>query len=459
MSKPFRLDKTKLLPSILPIVTWAISPIKTNAYSVIIQPTHLTKTESIKRTMVSLISSVKLSKKTDVLLMLFSVSTIPSLFQKLKLSPILGYLLSGILLGPSCFNLLSNHHFIEKIGELGIIIFLFEMGLELSFKKLTEMKHDVFALGSSQFLATAAAIAWFSRGCLGLTTPAAVSLGSALAVSSSAFVLQLLKEKKSLDNTRYGQASLGVLLLQDIAVVPLLVAINILGQGKGNISKALTLAMTKAVIAFIGLVITGRQSFGYLFQVIRNHSNQVLTNESFLSLVLFSLLSMSFITQHIGLSDTLGAFIAGLVLAEMKEHKAIEALIAPIRGLFLAIFFIAIGMQINIPYFIHNVKPILISLSLLLFIKSSILTLLSISVGRMQLKDSAMTGLLNAQGGEFAFVALALAERLGLLSPEIASTGVSTVALSMALTPALAKVGDHLYTWLHNREQSMDKKE
>jgi Kef-type K+ transport system membrane component KefB len=207
---------------------------------------------------------------------------------------------------------------IDILGELGIVFFLFEMGLELSIEKLIKMRKDVFGLGTSQFLVTAAAATGLARAA-GLSIPAAVTVGGSLSLSSSAFVLQLLKDKNSM-GSRHGKASFGILLLQDLAVVPLLVVVELLGRGGAGLGKALTVAGIKTLVTVASMSWFGRKIFDPIFNFVAKSGSQ----EAFLSIILCTVLLMSFVTQGIGLSNTLGAFLAGLLLSETKYHYQIE---------------------------------------------------------------------------------------------------------------------------------------
>lgn len=376
--------------------------------------------------------------KSEGLLLLGLNSVVTPLFAKLRLSPIVGFLLSGILLGPNGLNVIKNLHLVDVLGELGIVLFLFEMGLELSLEKLISMKKDVFGLGSAQFLLTSLVFGGIAA-LLGFSTPAAITIGGGLALSSSAFVLQLLKDKEAMES-RYAKASFGILLLQDLAVVPLLVIIQLLSQG-GEISliTALSFAAIKAVLAVaaisvLGVVILPR--FFSLIQASRSH-------EALLSAISTLAISMSYFTHGIGLSDSLGAFATGIALSPSHHRHSIEKAIAPVRGLLLSLFFVKVGFGIDPAFLLKEAKMIAGLLFGLIAIKASIISFLSVGSG-LSLADALRTGLLNSQGGEFAFVALGMAETAGLLTSHASRLISTVVALSMAITPLLAEIGDGL---------------
>lgn len=372
--------------------------------------------------------------KLDTLLLLLITSAVIPVFKFYNISSILGFLLFGTLLGPNCLNWLKDVHMIDILGELGIVFFLFEIGLELSLERLMAMKKDVFGLGTSQFLLTSLAGTLAGRAA-GLSTSAAVTVGGSMALSSSAFVLQLLKDKNAM-GTRVGRASFGILLLQDLAVVPLLVVVELLAKGGSGLGKALGIAGVKTVVAVSTMSFAGRKLLDPIFYFVARSSSQ----EAFLSIILSTVLLMSFITQGIGLSNTLGAFLAGLLLAETKYRYQVESDIAPFRGILLGFFFITVGFSIDPRLVLTSLPKIGALLLAVLGCKAGIITALSLANG-LTFSESQQTGILNAQVGEFAFVAFAIAERSSLISPQVNKILLTTVALSMAVTPLLEKLG------------------
>lgn len=387
----------------------------------------------VKRSLKGLIRSLQ-GAKLDCLIVLLVTSAVVPIFKRLNMSPIIGFLLFGTVMGPTGLNWVRDIHLIDMIGELGIIFFLFEMGLELSFERLMQMRRDVFGLGTCQFLVTSLLGAGVGVLC-GLPIPAAVTIGGSLSLSSSAFVLELLKDKKAL-GTRHGKASFGILLLQDLAVVPLLVVVDLLSKGGTGLARALTLAGMKALVTLSAMSAAGRGLLNPIFYFVSKSDSQ----EAFLSIILSTVLLMSFVTKGVGLSDTLGAFLAGLLLSETKFRYQIESDIAPFRGLLLGIFFITVGFSIDISLIFREAPTIIAMLLSLIVGKASIITALSMIFG-MSFAQAQQCGLLNSQAGEFAFVAFGIAERSGLIPKPLAKKLLTTVALSMALTPLLADMG------------------
>lgn len=372
--------------------------------------------------------------KSDTLVLLFATAMVTPLCKMMGTSPILGFLASGMLLGPNGIGVISDIHTTETLAELGIVFFLFEMGIELSVERLKSMKKDVFGLGLSQYTLSAVALGLCAKFFGGLSGPASIVVGGALSLSSSAFVLQLIKDKKELA-TRFGKASFSVLLLQDLAVVPLLVATPILA-GNGSMAGALGGALVKAFMALSGIALAGRFALNPLFKTVASADSQ----EAFLGLILLTALGMSFLTEGLGLSNTLGAFLAGVLLSETKYRYQVEADIAPFRGILLGLFFVTVGFEIDVGLIMNNL-PVVSSIVVgILGIKAGILTLLGKANG-LSNPTAIRTGLVLSQGGEFAFVAFGLAKSLGILDPAQTKMLLTSVSLTMALTPFLDNMG------------------
>jgi len=372
--------------------------------------------------------------KSDALIVLLATALITPLCKRAGLNPILGFLASGMLLGPNGFGVIRGIHTTEVFAELGIVFFLFEMGIELSIDRLMQMRRDVFGLGLSQFLITAAAVAGIG-GLVGLPANAQVVIGGGLALSSSAFVLQLLKDKNQLA-TRFGKASFGILLFQDLAVVPLLVVTPILAGSGSGLTAAVGAALLKAGLALGSIALAGRYLLGYLFRTVAASNSQ----EAFLGLVLLTVLSMSFMTEGLGLSNTLGAFLAGVMLSETKYRHQVEADIAPFRGILLGLFFLTVGYEIDLRLIVSQLPVVGALVAGILGLKAALITALSLGFG-LSLPTSLQTGLILSQGGEFAFVAFGLARSLGILDGPTTKLLLTSASLSMAMTPFLASAG------------------
>jgi len=376
----------------------------------------------------------------DALILLLATVFVVPLMRKFNTSPILGFLAAGLLLGPNGFGLVHRIGASKTLAEFGVVFFLFEMGLELSLSRLKSLGLDVFGLGSLQWLITGLILALLSvLNCSG--TEAAIVIGFGLALSSSAFVLQLLSERGEV-GTRFGRASFGILLFQDLAVVPLLVVVPLLATGGGDFTsllKALWTAAGKAAIA-LGIIFLGGKT---CLEPVFRFGASAKSPEAFVATILVTVLTMSTLTESLGLSDTLGAFLAGVLLAETKYRHQIEADIAPFRGLLLGLFFITVGFGIDISLITGNFLIVIFFLITLLTIKTSIITVLGLSFG-LNFASSQRSGLILAQGGEFAFVTFGLAQKNNVIPPQLTQLLFLLVALSMTLTPFLASTGSKI---------------
>ncbi|KAG7619148.1 Regulator of K+ conductance N-terminal [Arabidopsis suecica] len=379
----------------------------------------------------------------DVLwLLLASVIFVP-LFQKIPGgSPVLGYLAAGILIGPYGLSIIRNVHGTKAIAEFGVVFLLFNIGLELSVERLSSMKKYVFGLGSAQVLVTAAVIGLITHYVAGQAGPAAIVIGNGLALSSTAVVLQVLQERGE-STSRHGRATFSVLLFQDLAVVVLLILIPLIspnsskgGIGFQAIAEALGLAAIKAAVAITGIIAGGRLLLRPIYKQIAENRNA----EIFSANTLLVILGTSLLTARAGLSMALGAFLAGLLLAETEFSLQVESDIAPYRGLLLGLFFMTVGMSIDPKLLLANFPLIMGTLGLLLVGK----TILVVIIGKLfgiSIISAVRVGLLLAPGGEFAFVAFGEAVNQGIMTPQLSSLLFLVVGISMALTPWLAAGG------------------
>jgi len=373
----------------------------------------------------------------DALVLLAATAMVVPVMSNLNLSPILGFLLVGLVLGPNGLHLVRDVHTTEVFAELGVVFFLFEMGLELSIERLKSLSKDAFGLGSFQFVLTTLALAVGGELVFGLPRAAALVIGGSLALSSSAFVIQLLQERQELA-TRFGRASFGILLFQDIAVVPLLVLVPLLGTGGSGASLGTVLmtAAAKSALALSLIAGLGPLCLRQAYQAVSNSRSQ----EAFVAITLCTVLSMSTFTKALGLSDTLGAFLAGVLLAESKYRYQIEADIAPFRGILFGLFFITIGYAIDLKLLFANL-PVLSLVFVLLHVLKAGLLFIICRVAKLTTKASIRTGILLSQAGEFAFVLFGLAQQHGVIDPALAKLLLLLAALSMTATPFLADLG------------------
>ncbi|WMV11396.1 hypothetical protein MTR67_004781 [Solanum verrucosum] len=375
-------------------------------------------------------------------LLLASVIFVP-IFQKIPGgSPVLGYLAAGILIGPYGLSIIRHVHGTKAIAEFGVVFLLFNIGLELSVERLSSMKKYVFGLGSAQVLVTAVVVGLVANLVAGQAGPAAIVIGNGLALSSTAVVLQVLQERGE-STSRHGRATFSVLLFQDLAVVVLLILIPLIspnsskgGIGFRAIAEALGLAAVKAIVAITAIIAGGRLLLRPIYKQIAENQNA----EIFSANTLLVILGTSLLTARAGLSMALGAFLAGLLLAETEFSLQVESDIAPYRGLLLGLFFMTVGMSIDPKLLLSNFPVIMGSLGLLLGGKTILVALIGKLFG-ISIVSAVRVGLLLAPGGEFAFVAFGEAVNQGIMSPELSSLLFLVVGISMALTPYLAAGG------------------
>uniref|UniRef100_A0A1D1XD12 K(+) efflux antiporter 2, chloroplastic n=1 Tax=Anthurium amnicola TaxID=1678845 RepID=A0A1D1XD12_9ARAE len=378
-------------------------------------------------------------------LLLASVIFVP-IFQRIPGgSPVLGYLAAGTLIGPYGLSIIHHVHGTKAIAEFGVVFLLFNIGLELSVERLSSMKKYVFGFGTAQVLATAIVVGLVAHVFYGQPGPAAIVIGNGLALSSTAVVLQVLQERGE-STSRHGRATFSVLLFQDLAVVVLLILIPLIspnsskgGVGFQAIAEALGLAAVKAIVAITAIIAGGRLLLRPIYKQIAENKNA----EIFSANTLLVILGTSLLTARAGLSMALGAFLAGLLLAETEFSLQVESDIAPYRGLLLGLFFMTVGMSIDPKLLLSNFPVILGMLSLLIAGKAILVALVGKIFGISAIA-AIRVGLLLAPGGEFAFVAFGEAVNQGIMSSKLSSLLFLVVGISMALTPWLAAGGQFL---------------
>jgi K+:H+ antiporter len=381
----------------------------------------------------------------DVLILLGTAAVVAPVVHRLKISPVLGFLLVGAVLGPHGLGRLAEHsraidwftvtgeRQIAFIADLGIVFLLFFIGLELSMRRLITMRRLVFGLGGLQILLAALAI---GLGALWLGQPGAAALiiGFCLALSSTAIVMELLSGQRRMMSTT-GRTSFAVLLAQDLAVVPLLFLISALGgheQGSSLVEGAV-LAAVEAALAIGAIAVVGRLVLKPLFRLAAGTDNP----EFFMAATLLISVGSGVVAAYAGLSMALGAFIAGLLLAETEYRRAVEAMIDPFRGLLLGVFFFSVGMHIDLGFIWH--QPLLVAAAFvgMIVVKTVLLAPLCRLFG-VPWAASVETSLLLAPGGEFAFIGIGLAAQVGLVAADVAAGVLAVVSLTMATLPFIA---------------------
>lgn len=378
----------------------------------------------------------------EMLVFLLASVTIVPLLQKMKASPVLGYLTVGLVIGPHGLALVHESEGIETLASLGVVFLLFMIGIKLSLERLITMRKYVFGLGTLQILITATVIASIAY-MWGNTPEVSILLGGCFALSSTAIVSQMLMEKNAL-MTNKGRAVLSILLAQDIAIVPLLVLANAFSQSGGeSIGLALGLAGIKAFIAIFAILLLGRLILRPIFKYVNELTH---SPELFIAMTLLIIFLTSAVTAMAGLSMELGAFLAGLMLAETEFHNRIEGDIKPFQGLLLGLFFITVGMNINVHAVMGQFFWLVLSVFGLLIIKATIITFLCLAF-KLEPKVAAPSGLLLGQAGEFLYIVVGVAMASQLMPPEIGHFMLLVTALSMIATPFFSVFAD----WVEKR--------
>ncbi|ACP53931.1 MAG: monovalent cation:proton antiporter-2 (CPA2) family protein [Rickettsia africae] len=375
----------------------------------------------------------------NVIILLGTAVFIVAILKRLRLSPVLGYLIAGAAIGDHGLKIVTYDQ-TKLLGELGVVFLLFAIGLELSFERLKAMRRYVFGLGSLQVLTTAIVIA----GAMVLidgNSSAAIITGGGLALSSTALVMQVIEENRS-QSTQIGRVSLAILLLQDLAVVPLLVIVPLLaGNNKASLAVALGIALLKAVTALLTIFIVGRVFLRPVFSFISSESNNA--SELPISMTLLIVLSAAWATETFGLSLALGAFVAGVLVAETEFRLQAEESIYPFKSLFLGLFFMTVGMNIDALEMYEKISHILTLSIALIGIKTLIITAFCILFG-FNKGVAFYSGLLLSQGGEFGFILFSLGKDSGVLEESTADILLLVVTFTMALTPLLAALGQKI---------------
>ena len=374
----------------------------------------------------------------DIVILLGAAVIAVPLFRLVGFGAVPGFLIAGVMVGPSGLALIDNVTEISRLAELGVVLLLFIIGIELKPSRLWLMRRLVFGLGTLQVLATAAVITATAYLLLDVAFRAAVIIGPALALSSTAFVLQLLAERRSL-HSEYGRASLSVLLFQDLAVVPLLALIPLLAMQNFTIGTDIALALVEAVAILLAAIVSGR----FLLQPLLHRIAQTDSKEIFTAVAVLLVLGSALLTEHLGLSMAMGAFIAGLLIADSPLRHEVVAEIEPFRGLLLGLFFMSMGMSLELGLFVAEPGPTLGLLVALIGIKSLVLWPLAMAFG-LRPRTAAAVALLLAQSGEFGLVLFGYAFQAELLETELFQQLLLVVVLSMLVTPPLAALAQRL---------------
>ena len=377
---------------------------------------------------------------TDTIVLLAAAVIAVPLFQSLGLGAIPGFLVAGIVLGPSGLGFIQTYDEIGHLAELGVVLLLFVIGIEMNPSRLWKMKGLVLGLGSLQVVITGGIITIIAHATFSSSWGISLLIGLALALSSTAFVLQLLTEKKML-SSEYGRPSVAILLMQDLAVVPLLAFVSLMATPEFTIAEDVFFAFVQALLILVIIITTAR----YILNPTLNRLARFSSPEIFTASALLLVLGSAYVMERIGLSMAMGAFTAGLLIADSSYRHQIIAEIQPFRGLLLGLFFMSMGMSLNLSLFFANPLVLLGLVFALLAGKFLILWPLSRLFG-IQNTTAISIALLLAQSGEFALVLFALAKGLGLFDDTLFQLLLIIVLLSMLATPALEKAAFRIFS-------------
>ncbi|MCL6691927.1 monovalent cation:proton antiporter-2 (CPA2) family protein [Pseudomonas sp. R3.Fl] len=377
--------------------------------------------------------------QSAVVFLIATVFMVP-LAKRLQLGAVLGYLLAGVLIGPSVLRLIDDPESVASLSELGVVLLLFIIGLELSPKRLWVMRKAVFGIGLAQVLLTALVIGVLAHLAFELPLNTSVVLGGGLALSSTAFGLQILAERKELASP-HGRLAFAILLFQDIAAIPLIAAVSLLGARADEAAPGGDWRHFLEVVGSIAVVVVGgRYLLRPVFRTVARTGMADLSTATALLVVV----GTAWLMELAGVSMGLGAFLAGLLLADSEYRHELESQIEPFKGLLLGLFFISVGMSADLGLLLHSPLLVLGLTLLLIGLKLPLLYLLGRLTGGLDSHSALRLGIVLAAGGEFAFVVFKLARAEGLLDANLHSLLVLCITLSMAVTPLLVLLAARL---------------
>jgi CPA2 family monovalent cation:H+ antiporter-2 len=372
-----------------------------------------------------------------VLMLLAAAVVVVAIFRSLNLPAVLGYLLVGAAIGPHALNLMPESDGATHLAEFGVVFLMFSIGLEFSLPRLFAMKRIVFGLGAAQ-VGGCIALAMMVGTSLGLGWMASLALGSTLAMSSTAILSKLLADRLELDS-RHGRETIGVLLFQDIAVVPLLVVLPALSRPPEELAVTLGFALLKAALLLALVLVFGQRLMRWWFTVVARRRS----GELFMLNVLLITLGLAWLSELVGLSLALGAFLAGMLISETEYRYQVEEDIKPFRDVLLGLFFVTVGMFLDVGTIVRNLPAVLAMLLALLAVKGAIVFAASRVFGSAS-GTALRSGLWLCAGGEFGFVLVAHIDGLDLVPPGLLQTTVAAVLLSMLVAPLIVQISDKL---------------
>jgi len=373
----------------------------------------------------------------QILILLGAMVVVVPLFQRLGIGSVPGYLIAGMAVGPHGMGWIGDVEDVRTIAELGVVFLLFVIGIELKPARLWLMRRQVFGLGSAQIAITGFAICAVALG-FGVDRKAAILAGFGLALSSTAFVLQLLGEKRELSSS-HGRSAFSILLMQDMAVVPLITLVYVFSSESALNAGQVVMVVLEALAIIVGLIVLGRYALGHVLAWIAGVNNR----EVFAATAVLLVLGAGWLMEHAGMSMAMGAFLAGLLMAESAFRHQVVADIQPFRGFLLGLFFISVGMSLELLVVLQNWQNVLFALFGLFALKAVVIIVCMLTIDHPLIDSVRVAGLL-AQGGEFAFVLFGLALSAGVMSSDLVQFLLVIVVLSMLLTPAVAALGERI---------------
>ena len=354
------------------------------------------------------------------------------ILKRFDVPPIVGYILSGIILVNVIGSNLENSHVLEQIAEFGIVFLMFSIGLEMKLENLIQMRRQVFVYGGLQVGLSILFFTLLAHFLFSLDFKTSLVIGGALSLSSTAIVLKILNDTNKITNY-YGQNSLGILIFQDLAVIPILLVLAILSNSSSSIGNLLSDIILSGVVLLIVMVIFGKYFLNHILKLV----NKAKAHELFIMIVLIIAIGSSYLAHYLGFTYSMGAFIGGMLIAETHYKHQVEADLIPFRDLFLALFFVTVGMQIDIQFFISHILEVFALSIIIMVIKALIIFgIIYKFVGK---RVAFETSLAICQVGEFSFVVFTQATQSSILDATTGQLLTLAVIISMVLTPFILK--------------------
>jgi glutathione-regulated potassium-efflux system ancillary protein KefC len=363
------------------------------------------------------------------------------LFQRLGFGSVLGFIVAGIIIGPHTPGPVASQNVndLQNVAELGVVLFLFTVGLEMLPRKVWAMRRLLFGLGSAQMLATAVILGAYLVLMAGVQWQTAIILGFGFAMSSTAIIMTTLQERGA-QNSEHGQTTFAILMAQDLWVVPVMALVPILAHKTAQTAAIPVWQKALLVVGVLaGIFVIGR----YLLPAMLGYTAKQRLMDAFGIILFLAVIAASWAVDRVGISMTLGAFIMGMLLSASDYRYQIEAIVAPFKGTLMGLFFIAVGMSIDVSALLNDWSRLLVHVPVVLFLKAMVMIALALAFGASR-SAAVRTGFYLSQAGEFAFVLFGAAVVAGLLSANGHTLALLVVAVSMILTPLMVQAGDQL---------------